>query len=84
MQLDRNRLNEAFREAAADEFKDIPADEAQIALEFSPSFEKRMDKLIALEKKKTWELVNTSAKRTALVVFCIDYAVDMHLAALFY
>lgn len=67
MSLNKNDFNRAFREVIALEFKDIPTDESQINYTFSTSFEKKMNKLIAAEKRKIWTLVNTIPKRIALI-----------------
>lgn len=71
MPLNKERFNEAFREALSCEFKDIPRDEEQIDYTFSPSFEKRMNKLIAAEKKPTWKFINTARKRAVLIAAII-------------
>lgn len=38
---------------------------------FSPKFEKKMNKLIRREKKRSWRFTNTLGKRLALVASCI-------------
>lgn len=67
MSMSKAQLKNAFREAAAYEFCDIPRDESQIQYEFSAEFEKKMSKLIAKQKKKTWHWVNTAPKRIAII-----------------
>lgn len=67
MSMTKAQLKNAFREAAAYEFRDIPRDESQIQYEFSAEFEKKMSKLISHQKKKTWHWVNTAPKRIAII-----------------
>lgn len=67
MSMTKAELKNAFREAAAYEFRDIPHDESLIQYEFSAEFEKKMNKLINRQKKKTWHWVNTAPKRIALI-----------------
>lgn len=67
MAMTKAELKNAFREAAAYEFRDIPHDESLIQYEFTAEFEKKMNKLIAKQKKKTWHWVNTAPKRIALL-----------------
>lgn len=67
MSMTKAELKNAFREAAAYEFRDIPHDESLIQYEFSAEFEKKMSKLINRQKKKTWHWVNTAPKRIALI-----------------
>lgn len=71
MSLNKERFDEAFREALSYEYQDIPHDEAQIDYTFSSSFEKRMNKLIVSEKKPTWKFVNTARKRAVLIAAII-------------
>lgn len=67
MSMTKAELKNAFREAVAYEFRDIPHDEALIQYEFSAEFQKRMNKLIDKQKKKIWHWVNTVPKRIALI-----------------
>lgn len=67
MSMTKAQLKNAFREAAAYEFRDILRDESLIQYEFSAEFEKKMNKLISSQKKKTWHWVNTAPKRIALI-----------------
>ena len=61
-------FKQALREAASAEFQDIPRDDAQIAHDFSPKFQRKMDKLIRSERSSAWHLVNTAAKRAAVIL----------------
>ena len=61
-------FKQALREAASAEFQDIPRDDAQIAHNFSPQFQRKMDKLIRNERSSAWHLVNTAAKRAAVIL----------------
>ena len=61
-------FKQALREAASAEFQDIPRDDTQIAHDFSPKFQRKMDKLIRNERSSAWHLVNTAAKRAAVIL----------------
>lgn len=61
-------FKQALREAASAEFQDIPRDDTQIAHDFSPQFQRKMDKLIRNERSGAWHLVNTAAKRAAVIL----------------
>ena len=61
-------FKQALREAASAEFQDIPRDDTRIAHNFSPQFQRKMDKLIRNERSSAWHLVNTTAKRTAVIL----------------
>lgn len=67
MTMTRAQLNQAFREVAAMEFVDIPCEEMHIDFSFSEQFVKKMEKLIARQRKPYWEYVNTAGKRVAIV-----------------
>ncbi|MBQ2900331.1 MAG: hypothetical protein IJE49_12720 [Agathobacter sp.] len=71
MAMTRAELNQAFREVASMEFADIPADESMIPFEFSEKFTKKMEKLIARQKKPYWKYVNTAKKRVAIAVIAV-------------
>ena len=64
-------FKQALREAASAEFRDIPRDDDWIAHSFSPQFEKKMDQLVRKERSAAWRLVNTSAKRVAVVLIVL-------------
>lgn len=67
MAMSKAELQNAFREAAAMEFQEIPRDDAEIQYEFSAAFEQKMDRILKKEKKFTWRLVNTASKRVAAI-----------------
>lgn len=67
MSLSRADLNKAFREAASYEFREIPRNDALIQYEFSVGFEQRMEALLKKEKKLSWRMFNTAAKRAVIV-----------------
>lgn len=68
MAMSKAELQKAFREAASFEFAEIPRDDMQIQYEFSAAFEVKMERLLQKEKKFTWRLVNTAAKRAAVAI----------------
>lgn len=68
MAMSKAELQKAFREAASFEFAEIPRDDMQIQYEFSAAFETKMERLLQKEKKFTWRLVNTAAKRAAVAI----------------
>lgn len=70
MEMTRNELNQALREAVMSEFADVP-DESQITFAFSEKFEQKMQKLIARQKKSYWKYVNTAKKRVAIAVISL-------------
>ena len=66
MAMNKEMLKEAFDDALAQEFKDLPSEE-QIDHVFSPSFEDKMQTLIHRQRKKSWHLTNTARKRVILI-----------------
>lgn len=68
MAMCKAELKAAFREAASFEFSEIPGEDRQIEYAFSSEFEVKMERLIKKEKRFTWHLVNTNAKRAAVAV----------------
>lgn len=68
MAMCKAELKAAFREAASLEFSEIPSEDRQIEYAFSSGFEVKMERLIKKEKRFTWHLVNTTAKRAAVAV----------------
>lgn len=71
MAITKAELKNAFREVASLEFSHIPTDETSIKYNFSDKFNKRMQKLIKSQKKAYWCLVNTAAKRVAIIFLAI-------------
>lgn len=49
----------------------LPSDEELKDIKFSEAFEKKMQKLIRVQKKSYFYLINTAAKRVALIVLAI-------------
>ena len=73
MAMTRVELNQVFREVTSLEFVGVPYTEETIEFEFSDDFQKKMDKLIARQKKVYWEYVNTAKKRVAIVaIVCLS------------
>ena len=62
--MTRLEFFDALRTVQSEEFAQIPADFEHT---FSPEFERRMDKLIRNQRRKSWHLVNTRAKRIAIL-----------------
>lgn len=65
-----SELQEAFREAARREFSMVPAEE-DLHWVFSRRFERRMRRIIRAQEYGYWNLVNTTAKRAAIVAAII-------------
>ena len=57
----------ALLDAVLEEFSDIPDNEDEIDVTFSPTFLAKSEKLIRNTQRKTWYYVNTTVKRIALV-----------------
>lgn len=66
MAITKDIFNNAFREAIAQEYIDIP-NEDNIEYSFSGKFEKKMQKLIKSQKRTYWHLINTATKKAAVV-----------------
>ncbi|MBQ8741327.1 MAG: DUF4367 domain-containing protein, partial [Clostridia bacterium] len=64
-------LKKAFRTVIAKEFSHIPEDENSIDYTFSERFNKRMARLIKSQRKSYWVLINTAAKRAAVMFVAI-------------
>lgn len=63
-------LQNALREAVCAEFAAVPTEE-EIDFSFSERFERRLDKIVRMQKKPYWKLVNTASKRVALVCLSV-------------
>ena len=59
MPNDKEILDQAFRDAMAAEFKDIPTDDSRIDYTFSERFESQMSGLCKKEKGRFWRITNT-------------------------
>lgn len=71
MENKKLEFDNAVREVIAMEFTDIPRNEDEIDLAFSPQFEAKMEKLIAKEKNSFWRITNTPRKRLAVILVAI-------------
>lgn len=71
MPISKAKFKEAFREVISSEFSHIPKNEDEIEYEFSERFNKRMTKLINSQKKAYYYLINTAAKRVAIIFVLI-------------
>lgn len=66
MSLSKAEIRRALRQACEAEFAAI-APEAEIDYTFSPAFCRRMDALIAEEKRGSWRLLSRTGRRIAIV-----------------
>ncbi len=71
MSISRQDFKNAFRAVVSAEFSHIPDDENSIDYTFSERFNKRMARLIKSQRRSYWVLVNTAAKRAAVVLVAI-------------
>ena len=71
MLMSKDDFKKAFREAVSSEFSQIPCDEDSIDFTFSERFNKKMRKLIKSQRKSYYFLINTAAKRVAVVFVAI-------------
>ena len=71
MPISKSEFKEIFREVISSEFLHIPKNEDEIDFEFSERFNKRMTKLINSQKKAYYKLINTAAKRVAIIFVLI-------------
>ena len=71
MPISKAEFKEAFREVISSEFSHIPKNENDIDFVFSERFNKRMLKLINSQKKVYYKLINTAAKRVAIIFILI-------------
>lgn len=73
MAISKSEFKKAFRDVISSEFSHIPYDEDSINYTFSERFNKKMEKLIKMQRKTYWNLVNTATKRVA-IVFVVIFA----------
>ena len=71
MPISKAKFKEAFREVISSEFSHIPKNEDEIDFVFSERFNKRMAKLINSQKQAYYYLINTAAKRVAIIFILI-------------
>lgn len=67
-------LKKAFKEVEEQELREIPED-SEIDYQFSPQFEKKMNRLIKAQKHSYWKYVNTTSKKIA--VFLIAAVISL-------
>ncbi len=84
MSMSKVDFNNAFRIVISSEYLQIPCDEESIDYTFSKSFIKKMNKLIKLQSRGYYFLLNTAAKRAAavLIVFLALCTVSMSVSAI--
>lgn len=82
--MSKTDFKNAFREVVSSEFAHIPTDENSIDFTFSERFNKRMEKLIRSQKKVYYNLINTAAKKVAviLVIFATLTTASMSVKAI--
>lgn len=66
MAISEAAFKDTFRKVMSSEFSEIPKDEDSIEFTFSKQFDKRMDKLIKLQRKIYYHLINSIGKRIAV------------------
>lgn len=71
MAISKAQFKNAFRAVVSAEFSHIPGDESSIDYTFSERFNKRMAKLIKSQRNPYWCLINTAAKRAAVIFVAI-------------
>ena len=71
MPISKAEFKKAFREVVSSEFSHIPQNEEEIEFEFSNRFNKRMERLINAQRKSYYKLINTAAKRVAIIFILI-------------
>lgn len=67
MAMSKDEFKNAFREVISAEFSHIPCDEDSIDYTFSERFNKKMNKLIKAQRKPYYFLINTAAKKVAVI-----------------
>lgn len=65
--MSKDEFKNAFREVISAEFSHIPCDEDSIDYTFSERFDKKMNKLIRTQRKPYYFLINTAAKKVAVI-----------------
>ena len=70
--MNRHELKEIFRSVVFEEFENIPVQNEKREPIFSKNFIKKMDKLIASTKKKSWRFINTAYKKVAIIVLILS------------
>lgn len=82
--MSKDDFKNALREVVSSEFAHIPCDEDSIDYTFSERFNKKMDKLIKAQRKSYYFLINTAAKRVAVifVAFLTLFTASMSVKAI--
>ena len=70
--MTKHELKEIFRSVVFEEFENIPVKDEKRESIFSKNFIKKMDKLIASTKKKSWRFINTAYKKVAIIVLILS------------
>ena len=84
MAMSKDDFKNAFREVISSEFAHIPSDEDSIDYTLSERFNKKMNKLIKAQRKSYYFLINTAAKRVAVifVAFLTLFTASMSVKAI--
>ena len=64
-------FEQALLDATLEEFSDIPDHEEEIDVTFSKAFVEKSERLIQNMQRKTWQYVNTTTKRIALIAIIV-------------
>lgn len=68
MSMTHEEFEKAFRNVISSEFSYIPNNDNDVDFTFSKKFERKMEKLIKIQRKSYWSLINTAAKRVAVII----------------
>ncbi len=71
MSMTKAEFITALREAVSSEFAHIPCNENEIDIILSDRFKRKMEKLIKAQRKPYYALINTAAKRVAIIIVAI-------------
>ena len=84
MSMSKEDFKNAFREVISAEFSHIPCEEDSIDYTFSERFNKKMNKLIKAQRKPYYFLINTTAKKVAVmfVIFATLITASMSVKAI--
>lgn len=69
--MTKHELKELFRSVVLEEFEYIPVHDEKGGPVFSENFIRKMEKLIASTKKKSWRFINTVYKKVAIIILII-------------
>ena len=73
-------FEQALLDATLEEFSDIPDNEEELDVTFSPAFIARSETLIQNMQRKTWRYVNTTMRRLALIAIIAAFLATTVLA----